>query len=63
MAADEKPGQILSLLRTHDLDLLPVRQHRPDLKNPYLPYVQHDVDYLNVFLWDKQYDRFHWGAR
>ena len=35
--------------------------HRPDLKEQYLPYVKHGVDYLNDVLWDKQYGGFYWG--
>lgn len=35
--------------------------HRPDLKDQYLPYVKHGVDYLNDVLWDKQYGGFYWG--
>lgn len=35
--------------------------HRPDLKEKYLPYVIHGVDYLNDVLWDKQYGGFYWG--
>jgi mannobiose 2-epimerase len=35
--------------------------HRADLKEQYLPYVKHGVDYLNDVLWDKQYGGFYWG--
>jgi mannobiose 2-epimerase len=35
--------------------------HRPDLKDQYLPYVKHGVDYLSDVLWDKQYGGFYWG--
>jgi mannobiose 2-epimerase len=35
--------------------------HRPDLKDQYLPYVKHGVNYLNDVLWDKQYGGFYWG--
>jgi mannobiose 2-epimerase len=34
---------------------------RPDLKEQYLPIVQHGVDFLNNVLWDKQYGGFFWG--
>ena len=35
--------------------------HRPDLKQQYLPFVQHGVEFLNNVLWDKQYGGFFWG--
>jgi cellobiose epimerase len=35
---------------------------RPDLKEQYLPIVQHGVDFLNNVLWDKQYGGFFWGV-
>jgi mannobiose 2-epimerase len=38
-----------------------VVMQRPDLKDQYLPYVKHGVDYLNDVLWDKQYGGFYWG--
>ena len=34
---------------------------RPDLKQQYLPIVQHGVDFLSNVLWDKQYGGFYWG--
>jgi cellobiose epimerase len=34
---------------------------RPELKNQYLPYVKHGVNYLNDVLWDKKYGGFFWG--
>jgi cellobiose epimerase len=34
---------------------------RPDLKEHYLPIVQHGVDFLSNVLWDKQYGGFFWG--
>jgi mannobiose 2-epimerase len=34
---------------------------RPDLKEQYLPIVQHGVDFLSNVLWDKQYGGFYWG--
>ena len=34
---------------------------RPDLKNQYLPIVQHGVKFLTDVLWDKQYGGFFWG--
>jgi mannobiose 2-epimerase len=35
---------------------------RPDLKEQYLPIVQHGVDFLSNVLWDKQYGGFFWGV-
>jgi mannobiose 2-epimerase len=34
---------------------------RPDLKQQYLPYVAHGVDYLTGTLWDKEKGGFYWG--
>lgn len=34
---------------------------RPDLKEQYLPIVQHGLDFLSNVLWDKQYGGFFWG--
>lgn len=34
---------------------------RPDLKEQYLPYVRHGVEYLNEVMWDKQFGGFYWG--
>jgi mannobiose 2-epimerase len=34
---------------------------RPDLKDQYLPYARHGVEYLSNVLWDKQYGGFFWG--
>ncbi len=34
---------------------------RPDLRDQYLPIVEHGVEYLNNVLWDKQYGGFYWG--
>jgi mannobiose 2-epimerase len=34
----------------------------PDLKERYLPIVQHGVDFLSNVLWDKQYGGFFWGV-
>jgi mannobiose 2-epimerase len=34
---------------------------RPDLKEQYLPIVQHGLDFLSNVLWDKQYGGFYWG--
>ncbi|GAC1667259.1 MAG: cellobiose 2-epimerase [Candidatus Acidiferrum sp.] len=34
---------------------------RPDLKDQYLPYVKHGVDYLDNVMWDKQFGGFYWG--
>jgi len=34
---------------------------RPDLKQQYLPYVTHGVDYLTGALWDKEKGGFYWG--
>ncbi len=36
---------------------------RPDLKEQYLPYVHHGVEYLSNVLWDKQYGGFYWGLQ
>jgi cellobiose epimerase len=35
---------------------------RPDLKEQYLPIVQHGVDFLSNVLWDKQFGGFFWGV-
>jgi mannobiose 2-epimerase len=35
---------------------------RPDLKEEYLPIVQHGVDFLSNVMWDKQYGSFFWGV-
>ena len=35
---------------------------QPDLKEQYLPIVQHGVDFLSNVLWDKQYGGFFWGV-
>lgn len=34
---------------------------RPDLKDQYLPIVQHGMKFLNDVMWDKQYGGFFWG--
>ncbi len=34
---------------------------RPEMKDQFLPVVQHGVKYLNDVLWDKQYGGFYWG--
>jgi mannobiose 2-epimerase len=34
---------------------------RPELKQQYLPYVAHGVDYLTGTLWDKEKGGFYWG--
>ena len=39
-----------------------VVMRRPDLKDQYLPHVQHGVDFLSNVLWDKQYGGFYWGV-
>ncbi len=36
-------------------------QRRPELKQQYLPYVTHGVDYLTGTLWDKEKGGFYWG--
>jgi cellobiose epimerase len=36
-------------------------QRRPALKEEYLPYVTHGMEYLAETLWDKQYGGFYWG--
>ena len=38
-----------------------VVMRRPDLKDQFLPVLQHGVNYLNDVLWDKQYGGFYWG--
>jgi mannobiose 2-epimerase len=38
-----------------------VAVRRPELKNQFLPIVQHGLRYLNDTLWDKQYGGFYWG--
>lgn len=35
--------------------------HRPDLKEQYLPYVNHGLDFLANVMWDKEYGGFYWG--
>jgi cellobiose epimerase len=34
---------------------------RPAMKEQYLPYATHGIDYLTGTLWDKQYGGFYWG--
>jgi mannobiose 2-epimerase len=34
---------------------------RPELREQYLPYVRHGVDYLGNTMWDKQDGGFYWG--
>ncbi len=36
-------------------------QRRPALREQYLPYVSHGVDYLTGTLWDKEKGGFYWG--
>jgi mannobiose 2-epimerase len=36
-------------------------QRRPAMKEQYLPYVTHGIEYLTGTLWDKQYGGFYWG--
>jgi cellobiose epimerase len=36
-------------------------QRRPALKEQYLPYVKHGIDYLTGTLWDKEKGGFYWG--
>lgn len=36
-------------------------ERRPSLKQQYLPYVAHGIEYLTGMLWDKQYGGFYWG--
>ena len=36
-------------------------ERRPAMKEQYLPYVKHGIDYLTGTLWDKQYGGFYWG--
>ncbi len=38
-----------------------VVMRRPELRDQYLPYVRHGVDYLKNVMWDKQYGGFFWG--
>ena len=39
-----------------------VVMRRPDLKEQFVPIVQHGVDFLSNVLWDKQYGGFFWGV-
>jgi mannobiose 2-epimerase len=34
---------------------------RPELKDQFMPVVEHGVEFLNNVLWDKQYGGFFWG--
>ncbi len=36
-------------------------QRRPELRQQYLPYVTHGVDYLTETMWDKEKGGFYWG--
>ncbi len=36
-------------------------QRRPQMKEQYLPYVRHGVDYLTGTLWDNEKGGFYWG--
>jgi cellobiose epimerase len=38
-----------------------VVMRKPELRDQYLPYVKHGVDYLQNVLWDKQYGGFYLG--
>ena len=38
-----------------------VAMRRPELRDQYIPYVKHGVDYLQNVLWDKQYGGFYLG--
>jgi mannobiose 2-epimerase len=38
-----------------------VVMRRPELKDQFLPVLQHGMKYLNDVLWDKQYGGFYWG--
>ena len=38
-----------------------VVMHRPDLKDQYLPFVRHGVEYLDQVMWDKKDGGFFWG--
>jgi cellobiose epimerase len=39
-----------------------VAVQRPELKDKFLPFARHGLDFLNDVLWDKQYGGFHWGV-
>ncbi|MFL6208550.1 MAG: AGE family epimerase/isomerase [Pyrinomonadaceae bacterium] len=38
-----------------------VTLRRPDLKEQFLPFVRHGVDYLRDVMWDNRYGGFYWG--
>jgi mannose/cellobiose epimerase-like protein (N-acyl-D-glucosamine 2-epimerase family) len=38
-----------------------VAMRRPELRDQYLPYVRHGVQFLSDVLWDKEYGGFYWG--
>jgi mannose/cellobiose epimerase-like protein (N-acyl-D-glucosamine 2-epimerase family) len=38
-----------------------VSMHRPALKEQYLPYVRHGVEFLSDVMWDKEHGGFYWG--
>jgi mannobiose 2-epimerase len=38
-----------------------VAMRRPELRDPYLAYTRHGVQFLNDVMWDKEYGGFYWG--
>lgn len=38
-----------------------VVMRRPDLREQFLPYVSHGVDFLSNVMWDQKYGGFYWG--
>ena len=40
-----------------------VALRRPELKERYLPYVRHGIDYLSGVAWDKEQGGFYWGLQ
>ena len=38
-----------------------VAVRRPEIRDQFLPYVRHGLQYLSTVLWDKEYGGFYWG--
>jgi mannobiose 2-epimerase len=38
-----------------------VAMRRPELKQQYLPYVRHGIEFLSNVMWDKEHGGFFWG--